>query len=282
MAASPYLRGVVSPVTGIEWIDVSAATDLCIVVANGQTPANTESLAEAAILLTLAALYDLRGSEAVLRQNLVRPAQVTARMLGKKTIGMIGFGQIARAMVARLAGWDVHILAYARRVHTDAPPNVTWVGLDRLLTESDVVCVLASLNTETEGLLNAERLGLLKQGAVLVNTARGAIIDETALYEFALQRPDIHLALDTFEKEPLPQDSPLRALPNAILTPHMVGHTQDSLAAIPTTAVENVRRILAGEPPLYLCNPEVLAHWRSRWANPSGKTEGSERDRLTV
>jgi phosphoglycerate dehydrogenase-like enzyme len=274
MAASPHLRGVVSPVTGIEWIDVSAATNLCIVVANGQTPENTESLAEATILLTLAALYDLRGSEAVLRQNLVRPAQATARMLGQKTIGMIGFGQIARAMVARLVGWNLHILTHSRRVHTDAPSNVTWVGLDRLLTESDVVCVLASLNTETEGLLNAERLRLLKQGAVLVNTARGAIIDETALYEFALQRPDIQLALDTFAKEPLPPDSPLRTLPNAILTPHMVGHTQESLAAIPTTAVENVRRILASEPPLYLCNPYVLAHWRTRWANPSGKGEG--------
>jgi phosphoglycerate dehydrogenase-like enzyme len=274
MASLPYLRGVVSPVTGVEWIDVSAATDLCIVVANGQTHENTESLAEATFLLILAALYDLRGSEAVLRQSLVRPARVTARMLGKKTIGLIGYGQIARAMVARLVGWNVHILAHSRRAHTDAPPYVAWVGLDQLLSESDVVCVLASLNAETKGLVNTERLRLLKQGAVLVNTARGAIIDETGLYEFALQRPDIQLALDTFEKEPLPQDSPLRTLPNAILTPHMVGHTQESLAAIPTTAVENIRRILAGEPPLYVCNPEVLAHWRSRWANPSGRAEG--------
>lgn len=270
MASSPRLRGVVSPVTGIEWIDVSAATDLCIVVANGQTAENSESLAEATILLILAALYDLHGSEAVLRQNLVRPARVTARMLGRKTIGMIGFGQIARAIVARLAGWDVHILASARRVHTDAPFNVTWVALDRLLAESDVVCVLASLNAETEGLLNAERLRLLKQSAVLVNTARGAIIDEPALYEFALERPDIRLALDTFVKEPLPQDSPLRGLPNAILTPHMVGHTQESLAAIPTTAVENIRRILVGEPPLYLCNPDILARWQSQRLNPAG------------
>jgi phosphoglycerate dehydrogenase-like enzyme len=196
-------------------------------------------------------------------------------MLGKKTVGMLGFGQIARAMVARLVGWNVYILAHSRRVHTDAPSNVTWVGLDQLLTESDVVCVLASLNTETEGLLNAERLRLLKQGALLVNTARGAIIKETALYEFALQRPDIRLALDTFATEPLPLDSPLRALPNAILTPHTVGHTQESLAAIPTTAVENLSRILSGEPPLYLCNPEVLARWRSRWVHaPAGGDDG--------
>jgi phosphoglycerate dehydrogenase-like enzyme len=126
---------------------------------------------------------------------------------------------------------------------------------------------LASLNSETEGLLNADRLHLLKPGAVLVNTARGAIIDEAALSEFARLRPDVRLALDTFTIEPLSLDSPLRSLPNAILTPHMVGHTQESIAAVPKTAIENVRRILAGQPPLYICNPEVIARWQSRWAN---------------
>ena len=265
MASVPRLRGIVSPVTGIEGIDVSAATDLGIVVANGQTAENSESLAEATILLMLAALYDLHGSEAVLRQNLARPAHTTARMLRDRKIGMIGFGQIARAMAIRLIGWNVQILAYARRVHDDAPANVTWVGIDELLASCDVVCVLASLNQETKGLLNADRLRLLKEGAILVNTARGAIIDETALCEMARQRPDIRLALDTFTREPLPPDSPLRDLPNAILTPHMVGHTQESVAAIPSTAVENVRRILVGEPPLYICNPEVMTRWRSRW-----------------
>jgi phosphoglycerate dehydrogenase-like enzyme len=265
MASAPRLRAIVSPVTGVEGFDVAAATELRIVVANGQTPENTESLAEATILLMLAALYDLHGSEAVLRQTRSRPAQMTARMLRDKKIGMIGFGQIARAMAVRLIGWNVQILACARRVHADAPGNVTWVGIEELLASCDVICVLASLNQETKGLLNGDRLRLLKHGAVLVNTARGAIIDEAALYEVAGQRPDIRLALDTFTREPLPSDSPLRDLPNAILTPHMVGHTQESLAAIPGTAVENVRRILVGEPPLYICNPEVLTRWRSRW-----------------
>ncbi len=266
LVSAPHLRGVVSPVTGIEGIDISAATDLGVIVANGQTRENSESLAEATILLVLAALYDLHGSEAVLRRNLVRPAKPTARMFGGKTIGMIGFGQIARAMVSRLSGWDVEILVCSRRVHTDAPGNVHWVGLEELLQTSDVVCVLASLNAETERLLNAQKLRLLKPGAVLVNTARGAIIDEAALYEIARERSDLRIALDTFATEPLPLDSPLRSLPDMILTPHMIGHTQESIAAVPTTAVENVRRILAGNLPLYTCNPDVVTRWRSRWS----------------
>jgi D-3-phosphoglycerate dehydrogenase len=265
MASIPGLRGVVSPVTGIEGIDVSAATDLGVIVANGHTRENSESLAEATILLVLAALYDLHGSESVLRHNLTRSAQPTARMLRGKTLGMIGFGEIARAMAARLSGWDLRILACARRIHA-TPADVTWGGIDELLRASDVVCVLASLNAETEKLLDAERLRLLKPGAVLVNTARGAIIDETALYQVAVERPDLRLALDVFTTEPLPSDSPLHTLPNAILTPHMVGHTQESIAAIPATAVENVRRILAGELPLHICNPEAIERWRARWS----------------
>ena len=115
-------------------------------------------------------------------------------------------------MVIRLNGWDVRILASARRVHADAPDNVTWVGIDELVRSSDVVCVVASLTVETEKLFNAERLRLLKQGAVLVNTARGAIIDEAALYEVAKVRPDVRLALDTFVTEPLAAGSPLRCV----------------------------------------------------------------------
>jgi phosphoglycerate dehydrogenase-like enzyme len=255
LASAPRLRGVVSPVTGIEGIDVSAATELSVIVANGQTRENSESLAEATILMVLAALYDLHGSEAILRQSLTRPSQPTARMLHGKTIGMLGFGQIARAMVVRLSGWGVRILACARRTHTDAPGALTWVTIEELLQTSDVVCVLASLNAETNKLLNAEKLRLLKPGAVLVNTARGAIIDEAALYEVAVERPDLRLALDTFSTEPLPLDSPLRSLPNAILTPHMVGHTQESIAAVPATAVETFAGLWRAT---YLCTPAIL------------------------
>lgn len=265
MTSANQLRGIVSPVTGIDGFDIAAATDLGIIIANGQTSENTESMAEATILLVLAAIYDLHGTEAVLRQNLPRPARMSARMLRSKTVGLLGFGQIARAVVGRLVGWNLTIQAYTRRIRDDAPDYVHFVGLDDLLRTSDVVCVLSSLNDESRNLLNADRLRLLKKDAVLVNTARGAIIDEAALCETARQRPDLRLALDTFTTEPLPPQSPLRDLPNTILTPHMLGHTQESHAALLDVAIENVQRILAGQLPVYVCNPDVVTEWQTRW-----------------
>jgi phosphoglycerate dehydrogenase-like enzyme len=259
------LRGIVSPITGIEGIDIAAATELGIVVANGQTRENTESVAEATILLMLAALYDLHGTEAVLRNNLPRPPRMNARMLQGKTVGLIGFGQIARAMTLRLAGWGITLQAYARRLPGDAPAGVQFVELDALMSTSDVVCVLATLNNESRGLLNAQRLNLLKRGAVLINTGRGPIIDEVALCQIATERPDLRLALDTFTVEPLPLASPLREIGNAILTPHMVGHTLEALDALPEMAVENVTRILKGQLPVFICNPTVVNKWQDRW-----------------
>lgn len=266
LASAPRLRGVVSPITGIEGIDMAAATELGIIVANGQVRENTESMAEATILLVLAALYDLHGTEAVLRDSLPRPVRMNARMLRSKTVGLIGFGQIARAMAVRLAGWDVALQAYARRRPNDAPAGVRFVELETLLSASDVVCVLATLNNESRGLLNAQRLSLLKRGAVLINTGRGAIIDEAALCQIAGERPDLRLALDTFTVEPLATGSKLRDIPKAILTPHMVGHTQEAVDALPGMAVENVTRILNGRLPVFVCNPAVADRWQARWS----------------
>lgn len=270
MASAERLRGIVSPSTGIEGFDLAAASELGILVANGQTDENVEGMAEATILLMLAALYDLRGAEAVLRESRPRPHQTKARMLGGKTVGMIGFGRIARSIAARLAGWGVSIQVYTRHPPADFG-NVHFVGLDQILRTSDLVCVLAALNSETAGLLDADRLALLKHGAVLINTARGAIIDEAALCELAERRPDLRLALDTFITEPLPPGHKLRNLPNAILTPHMIGHTSEAQAALPGACVDNVRRLLAGEIPRYVCNPEIIPRWRERWAVAGGE-----------
>jgi phosphoglycerate dehydrogenase-like enzyme len=266
MQTAPRLRAVISPFIGTEGFDEPAATELGILVANGQTPENAESMAEATILLTLAALYDLHGSEAVLRGAVPRPAQSRAFMLRGKTVGLIGYGNIARAMTVRLAGWGVRLLAWSRRPDPGAS-EVAWVELDALLRDSDVVCVLLSLNAGTRGLLDAARLRRMKPGAVLVNTARGGIIDEAALVALARERPSMRIALDTFATEPLPADSPLRDLPNTILTPHMVGHTVESHAVLPVVATDAIASVLAGEPPLYVRNPAVIPAWRQRWCN---------------
>ena len=177
LAAAPRLRAVISPFTGTEGYDERAASDLGILIANGQTPENSESMAEATILLILASLYDLHLSEAVLREGVPKPVPSRALMLRGRTVGLLGYGAIARAMTVRLAGWGARLIAWSRRPDPSVP-GVTWLELDALLESSDVVCVLLSLNDGTRGLLDAARLRRMKHDVVLVNTARGGIIDE--------------------------------------------------------------------------------------------------------
>jgi phosphoglycerate dehydrogenase-like enzyme len=223
-------------------------------------------MAESTILLILASLYSLHWWEQQLRDNRPHPAQVPGRMLNGRTVGMIGFGHIASAMAQRLKPWQVGLQTYVPRLRFPLPDGVVRVELDELLRTSDIVCVLASLNAETRGMLNLDRLRLMKKDALLVNTARGAIIDEDALVQIAGERPAFTIALDTFTHEPLPIGSPLRTLPNAILTPHAIGHTQESLAALAPAAIENVTRALRGEVPLYVRNPNVIPEWSRRWS----------------
>jgi phosphoglycerate dehydrogenase-like enzyme len=266
MVSAPQLRALVSPFIGTEGFDEAAATGLGIIVANGQVAENFLSMAEATIMLILASLYSLHWWEQQLRDNLPHPVRVPGRMLKGRTIGMIGFGHIARAIAHRLDAWEVRFQTYVPRLRLPLPNGVTRVALDELLRTSDIVCVLASLNAETHGMLGLDRLRLMKPEAVLINTARGGIIDEQALVQIARERPGLRIALDTFAQEPLPIESPLRTLPNVILTPHAIGHTQESLAALPPAAIENVLRILRGELPIYVRNPEVIPEWTRRWS----------------
>jgi phosphoglycerate dehydrogenase-like enzyme len=144
-------------------------------------------------------------------------------------------------------------------------PPMPRVDLDTLMRTSDVVVVLASLNPETRGLISAEKLRLMKQTAILVNTARGAIVDEAALADALKSKAIAGAALDCFSVEPLPAASPLRGLPNAILTPHMIGHTVEAHHSLEVATRENLDLILSGRPPRYVVNPAVLPAWTKKW-----------------
>ena len=133
MTSLPRLRAVFSFVTGTEGFDEQAATQLGILVGNGQIPENFASMAEATIMLMLVALYDLHGAEELQRKDLPRPRTFTASMLMGKTVGLIGFGQIARAIVERLRTWSVKLQVYVPRLRTPIPPEVRQVELDELL-----------------------------------------------------------------------------------------------------------------------------------------------------
>ncbi len=266
LASAPRLRAIVSAVTGVDGIDVTAATERNIVVANAQTAENVTGMAEATVLLILAALYDFNDTQERLRKRLPRPDPLRPRQLRGKTLGFIGLGKIGRETARLLAPWGAQMQYVARRdADSSGLPPMRRVDLDTLLRTSDAVVVLASLNSETRGLLSADKLALMKRSAVLVNTARGAIVDEAALYE-ALRSGAIRgAALDCFAVEPLPPESPLRSLPNAILTPHMVGHTLEAHHSLEVATRENLSRILEGAPPRYVVNPQVLPGWTARW-----------------
>ncbi len=272
MLAAPRLRGIVNPTIGLETVDLAAANELGIIVGHGATPENFLGMAEATVMLILMLMYQPRETEAVLRDRRRRPRStpkdVWARMLRGRTVGLVGLGRIARGVVERLSGFGVNLVACDPFVGRDqAPEGVKMTDLDTLLRSSDIVAMLVSITPESRGMLGERELALMKPSAYLVNTSRGEAIDEAALYRALKEKRIAGAALDSFAVEPLPDDSPLRQLDNVILTPHRVGHTQDAFASFPPAAVENITRILRGEPPLYCKNPEVIPAWQRRLAN---------------
>lgn len=267
LAKASRLHSIISPILGIEGIDVEAASAQGVLVANGQVSENFESVAEATFLLMLASLYDLHGAEARLRRNDPRlpTAQIRARMLAGKQVGIVGNGNVARGILRRLSSWDASAIVYARTPR-ELPGFARHGSLEEVLSTSDVVILAVSLNAETRKMLDATRLGLIKRGAILINTSRGGLIDEAALIEAARNGQFNKIALDVFEEEPLSPDSPLRELADTILTPHAIAQTQESAAAMPRLAVESVLRVLAGNAPDIVQNPDVLPRWRTRFS----------------
>lgn len=272
---APRVRGIVFPTIGTECVDLEAAGKIGIIVAHGPTPQNFNSMGESTVLLMLAMMYDLHGTEDVLRINTPRPKLCRARMMMGKTVGLIGLGRIARSVVERLSGWGVRILATNRSMSTaHVPPGVELVTLEELMRQSDIVSLHATLTPETRHMVGAGQLALMKPDAYLINTARGGLIDDDALLDALRTQRIAGAALDTFEIEPLPMDSPLRQMDNVILTPHMVGHTQEIYTAITPTALENIERIMRGDMPLYCRNPDTEAAWRARLARLARQPEG--------
>jgi phosphoglycerate dehydrogenase-like enzyme len=264
--AAPKLRAIVSAVTGTDGFDMAAASERGIVVANAQTEENIIGMAEATALMILAALYDLNDAQDRLRRSLPRPDPLRARQLRGKIVGFIGLGKIGRETARLLAPWGAAMQYSARRdADLSGLPPMQRTPLDDLLRGSDIVVVLASLNSETRGLLNAEKLQLMKKSAVLVNMARGGIVDEQALVVALKNGTIAGAALDVFAVEPLPADSALRALPNVVLTPHMIGHTWEAHHSLEVATRDNLDRVLTGNAPRYVVNPEVLPVWTKRW-----------------
>jgi phosphoglycerate dehydrogenase-like enzyme len=169
-------------------------------------------------------------------------------------------GTIGREVAQRARAFEMRILAHdvMQDRQFAEEHGVSYVPLEQLLRESDFVTIHAFLNAGTRHLIDAGTLALMKPTAYLINTARGGLVDTEALYRALAEKRIAGAALDVFEQEPLPADSPLRSLENVYLTPHMAGFTSDAARASALEASENVIRLLRGERPIYTVNPEVL------------------------
>jgi len=238
---------------GVNTIDVATATRRGIAVAN-MPGANAASVAEGAVLLMLAALRRLPALDRATREGRGWPADPrlgeTVRDIGGCTVGLVGYGNIAKRVGSIVAAMGATVLHTSSR--DDGRPG--WRPLPELLAASDIVSLHLPLTPDTHHLLDADALARMKPAAVLVNTSRGAVVDEGALVD-ALRGGRLAAAgLDVFEVEPVAPDNPLLGLDNVVLTPHVTWYTADTMRRYLVEAVANCRRLRDGQPLAHVVN----------------------------
>ena len=241
---------------GVNTIDVQTATELGIAVAN-MPGANAQSVAEGTVLLMLAALRRLTSLDRDIRRGRGWPADPqlgeAVRDIGSCTVGLVGYGNIAKRVGDIVAAMGATVLHTSTK--DDGRPG--WRQLPELLAASDIVSLHLPLTTDTRHLLGSDAMALMKPAAVLVNTSRGAVVDEDALVA-ALRSGRLAAAgLDVFEVEPVAPDNPLLGLDNVVLTPHITWYTADTMRRYLTEAVANCRRLHDGQPLAHLVTPVV-------------------------
>lgn len=258
-AAGPGLKVISNHAVGFDNIDVPAATARGIPV--GNTPGIlTDATADFAFALLLAAARRVTEAERFVRAGrwvTWEPSLLLGPDVHGATLGLVGFGRIGQAVARRAAGFAMRVLYYDPTAEPIPGLDATPVPLETLLREADFVSLHVPLTPKTRGMMGREALALMKPTAVLVNTARGPVVDHAALYEALRDRRIFAAALDVTEPEPIPPDSPLLALDNCLIVPHIASAsvaTRDKMARM---AAENLVAGLRGERLPNCVNPEV-------------------------
>ena len=242
---APRLKLVHKMGAGVNTIDVEAATRLGIAVAN-MPGANAASVAEGTVLLMLAALRRLPELDRATREGRGWPSDPTlgetVRDIGGCTVGLVGYGNIAKSVEKIVVAMGAHVLHTSTR--DDGHPG--WRSLLDLLAASDIVSLHLPLTDATAGMLDRAALARMKPDAVLVNTSRGAVVDENALVDALRAGPLAAAGLDVFAVEPIPAGNPLLGLDNVVLTPHVTWYTADTMRRYLEHAVDNCLRLRDG------------------------------------
>ena len=252
MTASPRLRVVGVHGIGCDHVDLAAARDLGKVVLN--TPdALTVTVSEMAVAMMLSMTRRVASADKAVRTGAWarKYSDLIGVELAGKTVGLVGMGRIAAATARRLKPFDVRLLYWSRSRHPDVEREigVEWAELPSLLARSDIISLHIPGTAETHHTIGAKELSLMKRGSMIVNTARGRIIDEAALIE-ALRSGHISAAaLDVFEVEPIKPDNPLLGMDNVVLTPHLGASSLEAMQRMATQVAQGVIDVLEGREP---------------------------------
>jgi D-3-phosphoglycerate dehydrogenase len=261
--AAPRVRAVTIHGTGTDLVPLASANAHGVPVAN-LPGVNAQSVAEFCVMAMLMLARNITAIASAIRTqpwDAARALSVQSREIAGLTAGIVGVGEIG-LRVARICrnGFGMTVLGNQRRLDR-LPPEAQPASLEELLAQSDFVVLACPLTPDTHHLLNAERLGLMKRGAWLINVGRGAVVEETALIDALHAKRIAGAMLDVYEHYRIAPGHPLFALDNVVLTPHLAGSTRESRARSSVRAAEETLRMLAGERPLNLVNAEA---WEAR------------------
>jgi glyoxylate reductase len=262
MDRAPKLRIISNYAVGYDNIDVKSATQRGIMVTN--TPGVlTETTADLAFALILATARRIVEADKFTRSGKWKswgPMLFLGRDVYGATLGIIGLGRIGQAVARRAKGFNMKVIYYSRKRKEDVERElgVEYRELRSLLREADIVSIHTPLTEETYHLIGEKELSLMKPTAILINTARGAVVDQKALYKALKERRIFGAGLDVYEKEPIDADDPLLELDNVVLLPHIGSASVETRGRMARMAAENLLAGLRGEKPPNLVNPEVL------------------------
>ncbi|MEM2846471.1 MAG: glyoxylate reductase [Nitrososphaerota archaeon] len=257
------LRVIGTMSVGVDHIDVDYATKKGIYVV--YTPGVlTETVADHTWALLLAAARRIVEGDSCIRRGDWKIPWAPTMMLGYdvygKVLGIIGLGRIGQAVARRAKGFNMKVLYYdvVRMREVEEELGVEYAPLERLLRESDYVSIHVPLTPETRGLIGERELRLMKRTAILVNTSRGPVIDQRALFRALKEGWIAGAGLDVFEKEPIDPDDPLLKLENVVLTPHIGSASHETRSKMAELTATGIIKVLRGEKPENLFNPEVM------------------------
>ncbi|ARD21442.1 D-2-hydroxyacid dehydrogenase [Shewanella japonica] len=248
----PKLKYIGVTATGTNVVDMTAASSRNIVVTN--VPAyGPDAVAQMVFALILQHSQQVSLHDEAVKQGQWSNARDFCFTLSPlmslkgKTIGIVGYGDIGQQVATLALAFNMNVIITSGSKKTNLPLNVSWQPLELLLTQADIVSLHCPLNETTDKLINSQSLGLLKPGALLVNTARGGLIDEDAL-ALALNQRKLFAAVDVLSTEPPAKDNPLLSANNIVITPHIAWATIEARQNLLTIAANNIERFLQGKP----------------------------------